>query len=523
MRLIGCVDTLNDTGISGWAADESEPEQQVFVDILVNSLLIATVRGTIFREDLRQAGIGDGRKGFQFDPGPYLNPGRNDVEVRYNGTGEPLPRGQARLIRRAGSKLSGPCAPFLAALQAYYHFSPSHHICEAGSGRLQGAILEAQLPFRKYSTLDWGADPAAAAQFDKADLVISSGAAQSPAEFTAVLTNLAEHHTRRPGYVAFDFAETEEAETQIRRAFLECGVPRVQFDSIASGLGGARRLFAFGELGGAENSGTEPLPVLAHIHVPKCAGTSFRYLFENYFGPRHLRLYVNDTYFVYTEDALRNYLLAAPESRALSSHHVRTYPRWLAGREMLYITFLREPVSQFVSYMTHIKKHYAGITSKSLLAAVPPDAPRLTLREFARWLLTHDREIPFRENHNVNFFARHGTTTVPDTLAAAKCALSGFFFVGITERMEESMRKLQALARSAGLDFPPDPIPFENTSSDYRDDLSWIDPADEVGSLLLRSVEKDRQLYDWAVACLEQDFWPGHRPRKRLELSDGRA
>ncbi|MGA2588354.1 MAG: sulfotransferase family 2 domain-containing protein [Bryobacteraceae bacterium] len=522
MRLIGCVDTLNDTGISGWAADELDPEQQIFVDILVNSLLVATVRGTIFREDLRQAGIGDGRKGFQFDPRPYLNPGRNDVEVRYNASGLPVPRGQARLVRRSRSKLSGPCASFLTALQAYYQFSPGHHICEIGPARLHSAVLEAQLPFRKYSTLDLPGASAAIAPLDKADLVISSGWERPLQELTAALKNILERHTNRPGYLALDFSETDDAPGQIRNALQECGVPRVKFDSIPSGLGDARRLFAFGEVGGAETSGTEPLPVLAHIHVPKCAGTSFRYLFENYFGSAHLRLYVNDTYFVYTEDALRHYLLAAPESRAFSSHHVRTYPRWLAGREMLYITFLRDPIQQFVSYMTHIKKHYAGITSKSLLAAVPPDAPKLTLREFASWLLTHDRDIPFRENHNVNFFARH-TSTAADSLEAAKSALAGFFFVGITERMDESMRKLRSLAHAAGLDFPPDPLSFENTSNDYRDDLSWINPADQVGAKLLRSVEKDQQLYRWAAKRLDEDLWPGYRPKNRLELSVGRA
>jgi len=72
--------------------------------------------------------------------------------------------------------------------------------------------------------------------------------------------------------------------------------------------------------------------------------------------------------------------------------------------------------------------------------------------------------------------------------------------VGIAERMEESMNKLRLLTQAAGLDFPAGPIPIENASSDYRDDLSWIHSGDEVGSLLLRSVEKDRQLYEWAAA-----------------------
>jgi hypothetical protein len=247
---------------------------------------------------------------------------------------------------------------------------------------------------------------------------------------------------------------------------------------------------------------TEPTPVLAHIHVPKCAGTSFRALLERYFGPRHRALYVDDTYFVYGDETLRSYLMQGPDIQGFSSHHMRVFPRWLAGREVLYVTFLRDPIQQFVSYMTHIKKYYAGITSTTLLEAVPPNAPQLTLREFAKWILTQERDIPFRENHNVNFFARHNTPAAPDRLEAAKAALDGFFFVGIAERMEESMSKLRRLFRASGLDFPPGPMPVENTSADYRDDLSWINPDDEVGALLLRSVEKDRQLYDRAVSRL---------------------
>jgi hypothetical protein len=227
-----------------------------------------------------------------------------------------------------------------------------------------------------------------------------------------------------------------------------------------------------------------------------------RVLLETYFGPKHLGLYVDDTYFVYGDETVRSYLLRDPEIWGFSSHHVRVFPHWLAGREMLYVTFLRDPIQQFVSYMTHIKKHYSTITSQSLREAVPPDAPQLTLREFAVWLLTQDRDIPFRENHNVNFFARHNAPAAADRLAAAKAALDGFFFVGITERMEESIGKLRALAQVAGLDFPPGPIPVENTSAEYREDLSWINPDDDVGSLLLRSVEQDRQLYEWAMARL---------------------
>jgi hypothetical protein len=498
MSLIGCVDTLTETCVSGWAADASDFERQVFVDVLVNALLVATIRAGGFRNDLRQAGIGDGRKSFQFDPGPYLKPGRNDVEVRHAGTDLPVARGQARLIGicRAGS--TDGADAFIAALQARYQFNPEHHICEIapGSGRLRKAILELQLPFRKFTSVE-SSGAGTMRLPEKADLIVSPAFPYAG----GVLKNLVEHNTNRPGYLAIELTDSDDAAAEIRRAIEECERDaRVSFES---------GLFVFAELGTGATERAESLPVLAHIHVPKCAGTAFRVLLERYFGARHMRLYTDDTYFVYGQDALRNCLLRDPPPRAFSSHHVRTFPRWLAGREMLYVTFLRDPVEQFVSYMTHIQKHYSGITSQTLRDAVPPDAPLLTLREFARWLLTQDRDIPFRENHNVNFFSRHSAPPGADRLEAAKVALSGFFFVGISDRMDESMDKLRALAQAAGLDFPPDPVPVENTSSEFRGDLSWIDPADEVGAMLLRSVGQDRQLYDWAAARLDCFQSPG--------------
>ena len=140
-----------------------------------------------------------------------------------------------------------------------------------------------------------------------------------------------------------------------------------------------------------------------------------------------------------------------PEIWGLSSHHVRAFPRWLAGREMLYVTFLRDPIEQFVSYMTHIKKHYLKITSRSLLEAVPPDAPQLTLREFARWLLTQDRDIPFRENHNVNFFARHSAPARRGPFGGGQSGSGASFSSWASRRgWKRACVKLRTRARNAG-------------------------------------------------------------------------
>ena len=495
MSLIGWVDTLWDTCISGWALDDADadPAKPVQVDVLVNSQPVATLDCTAFREDLCAAGIGDGRKGFACDPSAHLRPGRNSLEVRYCGSGLLVPGGCGHWVRRREGGISEWEAAMLAALEAYHEFRPEQHVCGIGEGAKEfGRVLgEAGIPLRRFT----GADTLA----ERADLLVSWAWSKPAPEVVRALTRLAQDHLHPTGLLAIGFDETAESPGRIRQAFRECGAGEVMLESIAPGPDGARRVFAFANTPRAGSS-----PLMAHIHVPKCAGTSLRILLERHFGARHLGLYVDDTYFVYGDEALRSYLLERPDMQGFSSHHMRRFPGWLGGREMLYVTFLRDPIQQFLSYMTHFKKHYASITSKSLLAAVPPDAPQLALREFARWLLTQDRDIPFRENHNVNFFARHSATAAQDRLEAAKAALEGFFFVGITERMEESTTKLRDLARAAGLEFPPGPMPEENTSAEYRDDLGWIHPGDEVGAMLLRSVELDRQLYDWAAARLSR-------------------
>jgi hypothetical protein len=498
MGLIGYVDKIWGTGISGWASDESDPAKPVQVDVIVNSAAVATVPCAAFREDLLAAGIGDGRKGFFFDPTAHLRPGRNDLEVYYTGSGLLVPKGRGDWVTQREGGISDQEAAFVAALEAYCDFRPELHVCGIGedAGELERVLAEAGVRFRKFTSVAVPGDTAGIQLAEKADLVVSWAWPTPAPETVRILKQLVQDHMNHPGLLAIGFNENAEMPGQVRRAFRECSAPDVKLESIAP-LDGVRRMFAF-----AETRVQETTPVLAHIHVPKCAGTSLRALFERYFGPRHLTLYVDDTYFVYDDAALRSYLLQSSEIQGFSSHHVRVFPRWLAGREMLYVAFLRDPIQQFVSYMTHIKKHYASITSRSLLEAVPPHAPRLTMREFARWLLTQDRDIPFRENHNVNFFARHSAPAALDRFEAAKAALAGFFFVGITERMEESVAKLRALAHTAGLEFPPGPMPVENTSAECRDDLHWINPDDEVGSLLLRSVEKDQQLYDWAAARL---------------------
>jgi hypothetical protein len=250
-------------------------------------------------------------------------------------------------------------------------------------------------------------------------------------------------------------------------------------------------------------------PLIAHIHVPKTAGTSFRSMLEDQFGPDHANLYVDDTFFVYSDSEIESFVSARPRLRSLSSHFIRTYPPRIAGREVLYVTFLRNPVEQFISYLTYTKKFHTKIPDQGLLSSLPERAWEMPLREIARWVLSHPG-VPFNENYLVNYFAQHHYKHIAGAageqeyrsarLAIAQRILASFFFTGITERMDESVRRFQTMGANYGIDVPAGAVQVENVSREFRDDLQWINPDDEVGARLIASVAEDQKLYNWAVA-----------------------
>jgi len=247
-------------------------------------------------------------------------------------------------------------------------------------------------------------------------------------------------------------------------------------------------------------------PILIHIHIPKCGGSSFRSVLARQFGSHHLNLYVDDTHFVYPESYLADTVRNAQVS-SISSHFIRSFPPQLGGRPVHYVTFLRHPLDQFLSYRNYICKVFHDLRDAALLEYLPARANELTSREFARWVLTESpQNAPFRENFTTNFLAREvfrrvsgdGADYRSSRLPLAKDALRKFLFVGLTEELATCFPRFVQAAAERGFPLRPDTVPVENVTHQFTDDTSWMDPNDAVGALLFASIEVDLELYTWA-------------------------
>jgi len=118
LSIPGCVEVISHKEIVGWAWDPLDPDQPVPVDIYDGTQLLMRVRADIFRDDLRVAGIGNGRHGFAIgNPGALLPLARHLIAVRRAADGVDL-QGSPQWLLRAEAGVDASLTQFLEAATA---------------------------------------------------------------------------------------------------------------------------------------------------------------------------------------------------------------------------------------------------------------------------------------------------------------------------------------------------------------------------------------------------------------------
>ena len=81
------VDGADCSTVSGWAWDRNRPNTPISVDIYSDAVLVATVLAGNFRQDLLNAGIGDGNHGFSIaTPSAAITGQPHTINVKFSGT-----------------------------------------------------------------------------------------------------------------------------------------------------------------------------------------------------------------------------------------------------------------------------------------------------------------------------------------------------------------------------------------------------------------------------------------------------
>jgi len=89
-RLVGTIDAYHDGQLVGWAWDPDDRGRRVAIDVLVNGHIHARFTADALRQDLADAGIGDGRYAFFLPLCDIVRDGTEKVDLRFAETGEAL-------------------------------------------------------------------------------------------------------------------------------------------------------------------------------------------------------------------------------------------------------------------------------------------------------------------------------------------------------------------------------------------------------------------------------------------------
>lgn len=226
-----------------------------------------------------------------------------------------------------------------------------------------------------------------------------------------------------------------------------------------------------------------PVPgdVLAFVHVQKTAGTSMKFMLKNSFGARHCDIRPVDPARnkpVDLEDlafARRIY----PRLQSIGGHELIEPTAHLAGAVRPY-TMLRDPVSRAVSHFQ----------DQNLRGHAPP---------------CFDEYIDNELNHD---FQVRKIAGGPDLEKARRLLREEYFFVGLTERFDESMRVLAS--------FVPYPLDLRYVRRNVARDNRFRDAVmnDDSRRARIEAANRlDRALFEW----VRDEWYPTLRSRAPAE------
>jgi|HubBroStandDraft_5_1064220.scaffolds.fasta_scaffold227575_2 hypothetical protein len=204
--------------------------------------------------------------------------------------------------------------------------------------------------------------------------------------------------------------------------------------------------------------------MLISVHVPKCAGTSFRHVLHAIYGSEIWYNYGT----IFSREQARGELVPSG-AKIIHGHFIAdSFDGVFPDRQLL--TWVRHPVERLVSNYYHFLR--------------APDMRDDCCRAL------HERKLSLREFADLDWMQNLATRYL------AGKPVSDFQFVGITEQFEESMLHFSRLLGFRNVM----KLPRENTNPDRRSERYALSPEDRA--YILERNAADLAWYEQAVARL---------------------
>ncbi|WP_448090730.1 sulfotransferase family 2 domain-containing protein [Pseudomonas azerbaijanoccidentalis] len=243
---------------------------------------------------------------------------------------------------------------------------------------------------------------------------------------------------------------------------------------------------------------------LYYLHIPKTAGTSLTSFLDAQFDRSKIcsaqllpELFKLDSNSISKYDFFRGHLWFGLDS--------------YVGKDLNYITMLRDPVQRTISWYSHVKRDVNAYRHDSVVKENWSLFDFVTDKE-TQWDMVNAQTLFLAADLDYEKLYRdpvgYGRAVIKgyaarnkdrELLELAKSRLEKFMFFGITERMNHSLQLLSHV-----LDFYPQ-------FSSQKLNVSENRPVDnEISSETILAIKEitslDQELYDWAVKTFESRY-----------------
>jgi hypothetical protein len=203
-------------------------------------------------------------------------------------------------------------------------------------------------------------------------------------------------------------------------------------------------------------------PMIVHVHIPKAAGQAFEDFLSGNF-PGRVKLYYPEEPAAAQWDLFKREIQNESSPLVFSSQSMNMYfPALLGNRIMLYVSLFRHPFSMVFSYVKYIKKNYEKL-STAHQAILPENLRSMSIEESVKWHIRNGGFFPLPVLELTKGLG----------VKRAKEIVDHFFFTGIVEEMDRSIKLLSIKLEPYGFHFENLTMPRKNTTRDV--DLAGYD------------------------------------------------